>query len=118
MDTDEAADRRMASRELGKAKRSILAIRNFYIANVILCAVALGFIGLLIFVNQDRQDQAAVATPSTEQSAPTGQPVLVEPEVAETPTTTETATMATTLPPPSTATSLLIAIGVSAPLPN
>jgi hypothetical protein len=64
-----------------------------------LCAVALGFIGLLIFVNQDRQDQAAVATPSSEQSAPTGQPVLV-PEVTEAPTTTETAT--TTLPPPST----------------
>ncbi len=34
--TDEATERRLASRELGQAQRKILAIRNFYIANAIL----------------------------------------------------------------------------------
>ncbi|MHC4954785.1 MAG: hypothetical protein ACYTGZ_12940 [Planctomycetota bacterium] len=34
-------ERRAASRELGKANRSIAAIRNFYLANVILCSVVL-----------------------------------------------------------------------------
>ncbi len=38
---EEAMARRAASRELGKAKRSIAAIKNFYLANVILCAVVL-----------------------------------------------------------------------------
>jgi len=38
---EEAMDRRVASRELGKARRSIDAIRNFYKANLILCAVVL-----------------------------------------------------------------------------
>jgi len=38
---DEALARRAASRELGKAKRSVAAIKNFYLANVILCAVVL-----------------------------------------------------------------------------
>jgi hypothetical protein len=32
----EAMERRLASRELGKARRSIAAIRNFYLTNVIL----------------------------------------------------------------------------------
>lgn len=72
-----------------------------------LCAVALGFIGLLIFINQDRQDQAVVATPSAEQAASTDASAPVEPEATEAPTTvaettTTTTTTTTTLPPPST----------------
>ena len=39
----EAMERRLASRELGKARRSIAAIRNFYLANIILCGVILLF---------------------------------------------------------------------------
>ncbi len=44
---DEAMERRIVSRELGRAKRAIHALRNFYIANVILWAIP--FL-LLIFV--------------------------------------------------------------------
>jgi len=36
----------MASRELGKAKRSIEAIRNFYKANLILCAIVTGALAM------------------------------------------------------------------------
>jgi hypothetical protein len=40
---DEAKERRLASRELGRAKRAVAAIRNFYIANAILWGVPLLF---------------------------------------------------------------------------
>lgn len=41
-DDAESMDRRQASRALGKARRSIEAIRNFYIANIMLSALVLG----------------------------------------------------------------------------
>lgn len=44
---DEATERRLASRELGRAKRSIGAIRNFYIANAILWGVPLALVLLV-----------------------------------------------------------------------
>jgi hypothetical protein len=65
-----------------------------------LCAVALGFIGLLVFINQDRQNRAVVSSAPVEQTAPTGESVPVEPEITEVPATTTATT--TTLPPPST----------------
>ncbi|MHC4849799.1 MAG: hypothetical protein ACYTEG_15280 [Planctomycetota bacterium] len=42
----ESTERRLASRELGKARRSIDAIRSFYLANIILCGVILLFVWL------------------------------------------------------------------------
>ena len=41
---DEATERRLASRELGRAKRTIGAIRSFYVANAILWGVPLVFV--------------------------------------------------------------------------
>ncbi|MFT6290832.1 MAG: hypothetical protein ACJAR2_001423 [Ilumatobacter sp.] len=67
-----------------------------------LCAVALGFIGLLLFIEQDRQEQAVA---SVEQTATNGGSVPVVPLATAAPTTlaaTTTTAPTTTLPPPST----------------
>ena len=43
----EADERRQANRELGRAKRTIDAIRNFYITNLVWCALIFGALFLV-----------------------------------------------------------------------